>query len=148
MGRYHGTRLLMLLQLAVSTIMVVVTVLIHGFGITALTRMLRVDPTVHENHHYATPRNAPLVLAIVLALVTLHGIEIWLYAALYLFVGAVVDLETAVYFSTTTYAAIGFGDVEMVRPWRLVAAIEGVNGVLLLGWSTAFFVSVVARLRR
>ena len=41
-----------------------------------------------------------------------------------------------------------FGDSEMERQWRLVSAIEGVNGVLLLGWSTAFFVSVVARLRR
>ena len=138
----------MLPQLALSTLMVVATVLIHGVGITALARILRVDPGADENHHYATARNAPLVLAIVLALVTLHGIEIWLYAALYLFVGAIADLESAVYFSTTTYAAIGFGDIEMVRAWRLVGAIEGVNGVLLLGWSTAFFVSVVARLRR
>ena len=28
----------------------------------------------------------------------------------------------------------------------LNAAIEGINGVLLLGWSTAFFVTVIARL--
>ena len=30
----------------------------------------------------------------------------------------------------------------------MVAAIEGVNGVVLLGWSTAFFVTVVARMGR
>lgn len=135
-------------QLAVATLMVFATVLIHGIGVTTLARLLRFDPTAEEDHHHFTPRVAMLVLAIVLALVMLHGIEIWLYAGLYLYLDAVADLETAVYFSTMTYATIGFGDSEMARQWRLVSAIEGVNGVLLLGWSTAFFVSVVARIRR
>lgn len=138
----------MLPQLIIATVMVFVTVLIHLAGVTTLARMLRFDPTAEEHHHQFTPRVAGLVLAIVLALVVVHGIEIWLYAGLYLYLGAVADLEAAVYFSTMTYAAIGFGDSEMSRQWRLVSAIEGVNGVLLLGWSTAFFVSVVARLRR
>ncbi len=31
--------------------------------------------------------------------------------------------------------------------WRILGAIEGVNGVILLGWSTAFFVSVVSQIR-
>ena len=110
--------------------------------------MLRFDPTAAERRHQFTPRVAVLVLAIVLALVFLHGVEFCLYAGLYLYLGAVADLDTAVYFSTITYAAIGCGDREMARQWRLVSAIEGVNGVLLLRWSTAFFVSVVARLRR
>ena len=138
----------MLTQLAVATLMVIVTMMIHLVGVTTLARLLRYDPTAEEHHQQFSPNVALLVLAIVLALVTLHGVEIWLYAGLYLFLGAVADLETAVYFSTMTYAAIGFGDSEMARQWRLVSAIEGVNGVLLLGWSTAFFVSVVARLRR
>ena len=59
---------------------------------------------------------------------------------------AVSELATAVYFSTTTYATIGFSDAGLSASWRLVAAIEGINGILLLGWSTAFFVGVVARL--
>lgn len=138
----------MLPQLAIATLMVFVTVMIHLVGVTTLARLLRFDPTAEEHHQQFTPNVAMLVLLIVLALVLLHGIEIWLYAGLYLYLGAVADLETAVYFSTMTYAAIGFGDTEMERQWRLVSAIEGVNGVLLLGWSTAFFVSVVARLRR
>ena len=138
----------MIPQLALATLMVFATVLIHLVGVTTLARLLRFDPRAEEHHHQFTPHVAMLVLAIVLALVTLHGIEIWLYAGLYLHLDAVADLETAVYFSTMTYAAIGFGDSEMARQWRLVSAIEGVNGVLLLGWSTAFFVSVVARLRR
>ena len=134
-------------QLLLSTVMVVITVTIHGAGIAGLARALRFDPTNVEAHHHFTPRHAILILAIVLALFTLHGIEIWLYAALYEALNAVADLEAAVYFSTITYAGIGFDDDEMAHRWRLVSAIEGVNGIILLGWSTAFFVTVVARLR-
>jgi hypothetical protein len=54
----------------------------------------------------------------------------------------------AVYFSTITYGAIGYSDAAMAEQWRLVSAIEGINGIILLGWSTAFFITVLARLRR
>ncbi len=135
-------------QLLLATLMVVVTVLIHGAGIAGLARILRFDPSSAEAHHHFSMRHAIMILGIVLALFTLHGVEIWLYAGLYLLLSAVADLETAVYFSTITYAGIGFDDGEMAKRWRLVSAIEGVNGILLLGWSTAFFVTVVARLRR
>jgi hypothetical protein len=138
----------MISQLLLATLMVVITVLMHGAGIAGLARTLRFDPSSVEAHHHFSTRHALMILAIVLALFTLHGIEIWLYAGLYLLLGAVVDFETALYFSTITYAGIGFDDGDMAKRWRLVSAIEGVNGILLLGWSTAFFVTVVARLRR
>ena len=85
-------------------------------------------------------------LLLVLALFALHGAEIWLYAALYVALGAVGNLETAVYFSTIAYGGIGFTDAYIAQGWRLLGAIEGVNGALLIGWSVAFFVTVVARL--
>lgn len=138
----------MLIQFGVATLMVLLTVLMHGAGIAVLARLLRFDASQAEAHHHYSPKHAGVTLATVLALFTLHGLEIWLYAALYLVLGAVRDLEAAVYFSTITYGAIGFDDREMASGWRLVSAIEGINGVLLLGWSTAFFVTVVSRLRR
>jgi len=36
----------------------------------------------------------------------------------------------------------------IARTWQLVAAIEGINGIILLGWSTAFFVSIGNRFTR
>ena len=65
-----------------------------------------------------------------------------------LLTGAVGDMASALYFSTISYAAIGYSDVHISPDWRLVGAIEGINGLLLLGWSTAFFVAVVTRLGR
>ena len=57
-------------------------------------------------------------------------------------------LPASVYFSTITYAAIGFSDAPLATPWRLVGAIEGINGVLLLGWSVAFLVAELQRIRQ
>lgn len=140
----------MIIQLAVSTAMVVLTVIFHGVGLAVLGRMLRGEVQMERSHHVLglSLRTTSFTLALVLALFMLHGAEIWLYAFLYEALGAVDTLETAVYFSTISYAGIGFDDRYIEPAWRLVAAIEGINGLLLLGWSTAFFVTIVSRLGR
>ena len=138
----------MLLQLGVATLMVIATVLLHACGLAVLGRFLRLEARQEVTRHVPaiSARTLAFTLALVLSLFVLHGLEIWGYAFLYLSLHAVADLATAVYFSTITYASIGFDDRYMASDWRLVSAIEGVNGVLLLGWSTAFFVTVVTRL--
>jgi hypothetical protein len=80
-------------------------------------------------------------------LFVLLGIEIWLYAGFYLFVGALPSLEAALYFSTASYTTVGYGDVVLAPGWRVLGAIESANGIILLGWSTAFFVAIVGRIR-
>lgn len=140
----------MIAQLATATLMVLLTVTVHGAGLLALAKALRLER--REEHEEAvsplSPRGIAFTFALVLGLFVIHGIEIWLYAALYLMAGALPDLHTAVYFSTITYGTVGYDDEGVSRAWQLVAAIEGINGVLLLGWSTAFFVAIVARMGR
>lgn len=140
----------MFVQLAAATLMVLLTVTIHGGGLAVLGRALRVESREEVAHHVPalSARTLAFTLVLVLALFVLHGAEIWLYAALYLALRAIGDLETAVYFSTIAYGGISLSEGTIVRGWRLLAAIEGVNGVLLLGWSTAFFVTVLSRLGR
>ena len=140
----------MLLQLAISTAMVILTVIIHGLGLSLLAKMVRIEFHEERAHHVPplSRRSLFFTLALVLGLFLLHGIEIWLYAIFFVAVGAVATLETAVYFSTISYAGIGYDDRYIEPVWRLVSAIEGINGLLLLGWSTAFFVTLVTRLGR
>lgn len=140
----------MFAELAVSTVMVVLTVTIHGVGLFVLARALRLEAREEAAGHVhpMSPRGMVATLFVILGLFAVHGFEIWLYAFLYEFLGAVTPLREAVYFSTITYAAIGYSDAAMAERWRLVAAIEGINGIILIGWSTAFFVAVIARMRR
>lgn len=140
----------MLASLVVSTLMVVLTVLIHGVGLFALSRLLRLEAKeeASANIHPMSPRGMAVTLFLVLGLFLVHGVEIWAYGFLYFWLGALPDLPEAVYFSTITYATTGYDDDGFLPAWQMVAAIEGVNGVILLGWSTAFFVTVVARMGR
>lgn len=135
----------MLLELLVAAIMVLLTVAIHGFGLAALVRLLRLEAQEEGERGLSAYsfRSMGMMLAIVIGLFVLHGAEIWLYAGLYHALGAVPDFRTAVYFSTITYGAIGYSDAAILPEWQLVAAIEGINGILLIGWSTAFFVRVI-----
>jgi hypothetical protein len=140
----------MIYPLAIATGMVLLTVMIHGAGLLLLMRLLRIE--LHEEASLHLPtfsvRSLAFVLALVLGLFVLHGVEIWAYGVLYLGLGALPDLETAVFFSTITYSTVGYDDQGFAHSWQLVAAIEAINGVILLGWSTAFFFAIMNRLMR
>nr|WP_166177370.1 ion channel [Altererythrobacter segetis] len=140
----------MLHQLAIATIMVLLTVMIHGAGLLMLMRLLRIELHEEATMHLRafSARTLAFVLALALGLFALHGVEIWAYAILYLGLGALPNLETAVFFSTITYSTVGYDDQGFAPSWQLVAAIEAINGVILLGWSTAFFFAIMTRLVR
>jgi len=140
----------MIAQLLVATLMVLCTVTIHGVGLLYLARMLS-EEREEEREANLSPlsiRGISTTLGVVLGLFALHGVEIWLYAIVYTALHALPDFQTAVYFSTVTYSTIGYDDEGLAVAWQMVAAVEGMNGVLLMGWSTAFFISLMGRLRR
>ena len=60
--------------------------------------------------------------------------------------GDLVEVGVRLYFSLVTYTTIGFGDVVVGPGWRVLAGIEGLTGILLVGWSTAFVFAVVNRM--
>jgi hypothetical protein len=132
-------------ELALSTILALVAVSIHGFGLLSLGRGLEYYETRAGRSYVEGPLwgHAVLTIVVVLGLFVIHGVEIWMYAAVYKLIGAVPDLREAVYFSSISYGSIGYSDVLMAPQWRLLGAIEGVAGAILLGWSVAFFVSVM-----
>lgn len=130
--------------------MVLLTVAIYAAGLYAFSRLLRLEEReeAEEHIHPLSLRGIAATIIVILSLFILHGIEIWLYAFLYLGIGSVDGLREAVYFSTITYGAIGYSDAAVAERWRLVSAFEGINGIILVGWSTAFFVTLIARMRR
>ncbi len=139
----------MLVELVLSTALVIATAVFHGLGLLTIGRLLRAldRGAVDMELNPLSKTGAAYTSAVVLGLLALAGIEIWFYAIVYLAIGATATLAASVYFSTITYAAIGFSDASLAAPWRLVGAIEGINGVLLLGWSVAFLVAELQRVR-
>jgi hypothetical protein len=96
----------------------------------------------------AVPDRLKLVVVVLTAFVA-HAAEIGLYGiTLYCLlawggVGGLVGaakatLESCMYFSAETYTSLGFGDLTPVGPVRLLAGVEALNGLLLIGWSASF----------
>lgn len=136
----------MLANFALAILMVTATVTAHFAGLLSLLWVLRERGHQFRAHESAAGQGAA-VLFVVLGLVAIHTVEVWLYALAYLAVGALKDFESALYFSTASFTTIGYGDLVLDRKWRLIGAIEGANGLLLFGWSTAFLISVTGRMR-
>jgi voltage-gated potassium channel Kch len=79
------------------------------------------------------------------AIVFLHLIEVSVWAWFYVAQGAMPGVQAALYFSGVTYTTTGYGDLVLPTEWRLLGAVEALTGILMCGWSTAFFVAVVSR---
>ena len=119
-----------------------VTVIIHGTGtMAALGRAVR---------RRAGLTNTPGRLAVELVmseligtLLLLHLGEAIVWALFLVWIGGLPDLETAMYFSLTSYTTVGYGDVLLSPRWRLLGPIEAAVGVLMLGWSTGILIAVI-----
>jgi len=135
-------------QFAISALLVLVCVLVHGLGLFRLNRALRSEASTERLKRIEpiSVRGALFTFLVVVMLIALHGIEIWLFAVTYIAVGALPNLEEALYFSTISYSTVGFSDALIDPAWRLIAAFESILGVILLGWSTAFFIRVLSRI--
>jgi carbon starvation protein CstA len=48
-----------------------------------------------------------------------------------------------VYFAFVNYTTLGYGDVLPVADWRLLAPMTALNGIMLIGWSTALIYAVL-----
>lgn len=119
-----------------------ICVAIHAFGLTSALRWLRGEPSLMEEKFL--PATWTLVRVAGWTLL-LHLLEISFWAFFYTWKQCLPDLDAAFYFSAVTYTTTGYGDLVLPQPWRLVGAVEALTGILMCGWSTAFFFAVVTR---
>ena len=135
----------MLGQFLLGSLLILATTAIHGLwtlsGVSVLQRHyeLQQKPTsiVHD-----TLIISGFVLWFFIAMV----IEVWLWAGVYLAIGALDTLEESLYFSTVSFSTLGYGDIILDKSWRLLGSFEAANGLFLFGWSTALIFVIVQRL--
>ncbi len=133
-------------QLTLATLVVGVTVVVHLAGLALLLAILRRYRRA-SRRYLVILLNGGAILVAAFGLFALHSAEIWIWAGIYQLLGAFTDFEHALYFSTSTYVTIGYGDVVLPPGLRILGAIEGASGIILIGWSTAFFFSIVDRMK-
>ena len=127
------------LQLAIVAGFVLLMVLIHSAGLVGISRALHLHDEREIPNEFGV-RASMLMGTYGLLLMTLHFLEIFIFAGFYRLVGAMGSMEEALYYSASCYATLGASAATFPSEWRLVGALEALIGFVLIGWSTAFMV--------
>ncbi len=83
---------------------------------------------------------------VALLAVVLHGLELFAWAAAYVWLGALPDLRQATLFSLGAMTTYGSSSIQLTPRWQLMGALEALNGMLLFGLTTAFLFAIVQKL--
>jgi hypothetical protein len=125
----------------ITASLVFITVLIHY-------EVLRLISEIIPKLTFMQPRLR--ILVVIYGAFFAHTLEVWLFAAAYyllnihLSLGSFHGLATAahfydfLYFSVVVYTSLGFGDILPQGHIRLIAGVEALTGLLMIGWSASF----------
>ena len=81
-------------------------------------------------------------------LVAGHFLEVVIWAFTYAFVGAAPPGSDLIYFAFQNYTTLGYGDIAPVDGWRLLGPMTALNGIMLIGLSTALVVVILQGYRK
>ncbi len=126
----------------VTGLIVIACVILHYEAFIGLNWVLS---RVHTHRR----RQRQRLLLMMLALIALHIVEIWIFAAGFHWLlldpanGRITGIESAhfldqVYFSTVCYTTLGLGDLIPHGAIRFMTGTESLIGFLLITWSASF----------
>lgn len=131
-------------NLAYGSALVAFTVLIHTGGLVLIATITPPLARWLGFHNHDLGRTL-VMTGTVLGILGILTLEIWSWALAYVWLGATGHFSDALYLSTAMFSTIGYGQVRIEPAWRLVTALEGINGFLMIGWSTAYLVAAATR---
>ena len=96
----------------------------------------------YRKHDYLVERSSftsslRVIFGVMALLVIGNVAQIAIWALLLQLLGEFSDFTEAVYHSAVNFATLGYGDIVMSEEHRLLGPLEAVNGVLMIGVSTA-----------
>ena len=127
--------------------LIVLTMTIHAAAVVMMAFIgarLRVrleTRSLHQVHLIAIQICATGLIGLLLAV--LHFIECGIWAAVYLWVGALDSPTDALIYSVDSMATLGASGLTLHRPWQMMGGLEAVNGMILFGVSTAYLFAVM-----
>ena len=133
----------LLQQAGVAVLLVLITLFLQCGGAAALILWIRSIP--RETRQVQVFHCAALVMQTTLAVILLHGIVILLWASCYRWL-CFPSWESSFYFSASSYATVGYGDVILPSKWRLLGPLESMVGMLMSGVSIGLLFAAVTHL--
>ncbi len=124
--------------------LIVLTVVIHVVGISLASRSIRLFSEAIEQRHPKTVFTIATCGTTLIA-TCMHGIEAGIWAFAYQLLGALPNFKLSMLYSLNAMTSYGHENFELDGHWRLLGALESVNGWLLFGLTTAFLFAVIEK---
>ena len=123
-----------------GTILVTITLTMHGFGMLAVLRAnLYVKSWLGKKTHIVV-NLFPVILASWMILLV-HLIEVLIWALFFIWKGAFPNQSVAYYFSLNEYTTVG-SNFNLPLHWRLLEGMIATAGLLTFAWSTGILLTL------
>ena len=128
--------------------LIALTIAIHAIGVVIMSFLGFGIKVRLETRKFDSWRVIPPIIGIIAAvgllLVLLHGIEAAIWAAAYMWLGALPSPNDAILYSLDSMTTRGASGLRLEPHWRIMGALEAANGMLLFGISTAYIFAVMS----
>ncbi len=129
----------------IGSAIIAINLLIQGLGSTFWLR--KVIVTIKREKLLTNKKILKISLFSFLLFTLIHTLHSLIWAFFYYVIpetsGQFASFSEAVYFSMVTFTTLGYGDISLVSDWRLLSGLEAINGIMLIGWSTAMMFSLI-----
>lgn len=124
---------------------IAVTVMFHVIGLGLINvQVIKAADRMRAHRHFIF--GFALVIGLTSILATfLHAAEAGMWAVAYRALGALPDNRTAMLYSLSAITTYGHTEQFLADHWRLMGALEALNGLILFGLTTAFMYGMIQR---
>jgi hypothetical protein len=138
---WHG---IVLEQMLVGAAASLVNLIIHALLLALVVWTVR---GIAGQDHFV-PSFVRYTLMIVLTgtlLMAGHFLEVMVWAVTYGLVGIAPASIQLIYLAFDNYTTLGYADLVAPEQWRLLRPVTALNGIMLIGWSTAVVIEILRR---
>jgi uncharacterized membrane protein YadS len=123
--------------------LIVLNSVVHVLGLAFINK--NVDSAMRGRMHrrHFIPLFAVAMSVTVLLVTVLHVIEAAVWATAYLLLAALPDPRAAMLYSLSALTTYGHASALLPDHWKMLGALEALNGVLLFGLTTAFLFAMI-----
>ena len=117
----------------------------HTNVLFEVARYLIATNTWLTSNYDAATAGKTILLISFFALFMTHFVEAAAWGLFLWRNGLIPTFTEGVYFSATAITALGYGDVVLPPPWRMVGPLVAISGILMFGCSTAFLFIIMQK---
>jgi len=105
--------------------------------------------TILQSRNLIRPTLLWSILPLAITLLTMlvgNLLQMAIWGGLFISLGEFHEFGTAFYHSVVNFSTLGYGDVVMSEPRRLLGGLEAANGVMMFGLTTSILYAVLHEL--